>query len=69
MDIVAPPCDKVNGDKAVRAMVAQGWCGFYLAVREPGTIVAGATFEVVPGPREVGIAELFRARMSRAAAS
>jgi MOSC domain-containing protein YiiM len=47
--------------------VQSAWCGFYLAVRESGTIAAGESFSVVPGPREVGIAELFRARMSRTA--
>jgi hypothetical protein len=31
-------------------------------VRHPGTLAAGAPFDVVPGPREIGIAELFRAR-------
>ena len=43
-------------------MAQSAWCGFYLAVREPGTIAAGESFTVVPGSREVGIAELFRAR-------
>lgn len=60
------PCFKFNAamgfKQAAQAMVAQAWCGYYLAVRVPGTICAGETFEVVPGPREVGIAELFRAR-------
>jgi len=36
-------------------------------VRATGTLAAGQTFTLVPGPREVGIVELFRARMSRAA--
>ena len=35
-------------------------------VTSAGTIAAGQTFTLVPGPREVGIVELFRARMSRA---
>jgi len=35
-------------------------------VREPGTIAVGEAFTLVPGPREVGIVELFRARMSKA---
>jgi MOSC domain-containing protein YiiM len=46
-------------------MVQSGWCGWYLAVREPGTIAAGETFTVVAGAREVGVAELFRARTGR----
>jgi MOSC domain-containing protein YiiM len=60
------PCDKLNAAmgfrQAAAAMVAQGWCGFYLSVRVPGTLAGGAPFEVLPGPREIGIAELFRAR-------
>jgi MOSC domain-containing protein YiiM len=60
------PCDKFNAamgfDHAAKLMVANGWCGFYLAVRVAGTLTAGQTFELLPGPREVGIGELFRAR-------
>jgi MOSC domain-containing protein YiiM len=63
------PCfkfDAVMGfGQASKAMVAQAWCGFYLAVREPGSIEAGQTFDLVPGPREIGVAELFRARTGR----
>jgi hypothetical protein len=36
-------------------------------VREPGRLAAGESFELVRGPREVGIDELFRARIGRAA--
>jgi MOSC domain-containing protein YiiM len=39
--------------------------GFYLAVREPGTVAAGEAFVLEPGPREVGIPELFRSVMAR----
>ena len=60
------PCAKLNAvmgfKQAGKAMVAQAWCGFYLAARIEGSIAAGQSFEVVPGPREVGIVELFRAR-------
>lgn len=60
------PCFKFGAAmgfaQAVRLMQANAWCGFYLAVRTPGSLRAGDTFEVVPGPREVGITELFRAR-------
>lgn len=63
------PCFKFNAamgfNQAVKMMSQSGWCGFYLAVREPGTIEAGQSFEVIPGPREVGIAELFRAKTGR----
>lgn len=59
------PCFKfeaVMGFKqAAKMMVQSGTCGFYLAVREPGTIAAGETFEIVPGPRQVTIRELFLA--------
>ena len=63
------PCFKFNAamgfKHAAKLMVQSAWCGFYLAVRESGTIAAGERFDIVPGPREVGIVELFRARMSR----
>lgn len=62
------PCFKFNAvmgfNKASKLMAANGWCGFYLAVLEPGPLSAGESFELVPGPREVGIDELFRARMA-----
>jgi MOSC domain-containing protein YiiM len=60
------PCFKFNAamgfNQASKMMVASAWCGFYLAVRQPGTLSAGEPFEVIPGPRDVGITELFRAR-------
>ncbi len=63
------PCFKFNAamgfKHAAKLMVQSAWCGWYLAVREPGTIAAGESFTIVPGPREVGIGELFRARMGR----
>ena len=59
------PCFKFNAAvgfaQASKLMVQSGWSGFYLAVREPGTIEAGETFVLEPGPREVRIDELFRA--------
>ena len=67
------PCFKFNAamgfKHAAKLMIESAWCGAYLAVRVPGTIAAGQAFTLEPGPREVGIAELFRSRMSRAAAS
>ena len=67
------PCFKFNAAMgfahAAKLMVESAWCGAYLAVRVPGTIAAGQGFAVVPGPREVGITELFRARTRRAAAT
>ena len=64
------PCFKFNAamgfNQAVKLMAQNAWCGFYLAVRTPGTLQAGQAFELIPGPREVGIQELFRAKMPRA---
>jgi MOSC domain-containing protein YiiM len=62
------PCFKFNAalgfKQALQMMQANAWCGFYLAVRVPGTLQAGQAFELVHGPREVGITELFRARVA-----
>ena len=49
--------------QAVKLMAQSGYCGFYLSVRTPGTLAAGDTFELVPGPRDVNIRELFTAKM------
>ena len=61
------PCFKFNaamGFAQAGALMAQsGWCGYYLAVREPGSIEAGQAFTLEPGAREVRIDELFRARV------
>lgn len=63
------PCYKFEAvmgfRQAAKMMVQSGYCGFYLTVIEPGTIAAGESFEVVPGAREVSIAELFRTKMRR----
>ena len=63
------PCYKFNAAmgfaQAAKMMVQSGYCGFYLAVLQPGAIAAGETFELVPGPREVGIDELFRSVMAK----
>jgi MOSC domain-containing protein YiiM len=60
------PCFKFNAamgfDQAAKLMSASAWCGFYLLVRVAGTLRRGEPFELVPGPREVGITELFRTR-------
>ena len=64
------PCFKFNAvmgfNQASKLMVQSGWCGMYLAVRKPGMLKAGEAFELIPGPREVGIVELFKARMRKA---
>lgn len=63
------PCWKFNAvmgfDQAAKLMLQSGWCGWYLAVRVPGWIAADEAFEVVPGPRAVGIPELFRSWAGR----
>ena len=63
------PCFKFNAvmgfNKAAKLMSESAWCGFYLAVQTPGTIVAGERFELIAGAREVTITELFRAKMGR----
>jgi MOSC domain-containing protein YiiM len=62
------PCFKFSAAmgfaQAAKLMAQSRWCGFYLAVREPGVLAAGQAFELIPGPREVNIKELFEARMS-----
>lgn len=62
------PCFKFNAamgfKQALLMMQANAWCGFYLTVRVPGNLQAGQAFELVHGPREVGITELFRARVA-----
>jgi MOSC domain-containing protein YiiM len=42
---------------AAKDMVQSGRCGFYLAVDQPGRLQAGASFEVIPGPRSIGVAQ------------
>jgi len=63
------PCYKFNAamgfPQAAKLMAQSGYCGFYLAVREPGSIAAGEGFELIPGPREVSIPELFRSQMAK----
>ena len=65
------PCFKLNAhmgfQHAVKMMVQSGYCGFYLAVKREGSVAAGEAFELLPGPREVGIAELFKAKMRKRA--
>ena len=61
-----PRAPVMGFSQASKLMVQTGWCGIYLAVRKPGTLAAGEAFELIPGPREVGIIELFKARMKKA---
>ena len=62
------PCFKFNAamgfSKAAKLMVESGFCGAYLAVVEPGRLEVGEAFTLQPGPREVRLLKLFRARTS-----
>lgn len=63
------PCFKFNAamgfNKAAKMMAQSGYCGFYLAVKTPGVLRAGERFELLPGPRELGIVELFKSKAHR----
>lgn len=63
------PCYKFNAamgfNTAAKTMAQQGCCGFYLAVQEPGHLQAGDAFELIPGPRQMGIPESFRLKMHK----
>lgn len=60
------PCFKFTAAmgfrQAGKLMAQSGFCGSYLAVVEPGSVQAGDSIELLPGPREVSIRELFKAR-------
>jgi MOSC domain-containing protein YiiM len=64
------PCFKFSAHmgfaQAAKLMAQSGYCGFYLAVKREGSLAAGEAFELIPGPREVGIVELFKAKMRKA---
>ena len=63
------PCFKFNAHmgfgQAAKLMAQSGYCGFYLAVKREGRIEAGEAFELIAGPREVGIVELFKSKMRK----
>jgi MOSC domain-containing protein YiiM len=63
------PCFKFNAAmgfvQASKLMVQSGFCGAYLGVLEPGTVAAGDVIRLQPGPREVNLRDLFKARMAR----
>lgn len=60
------PCFKFNHAmgfaQAAKLMQQSGYCGAYLTVIEPGTVEAGECAQLLPGPREVNLLELFRTR-------
>jgi MOSC domain-containing protein YiiM len=61
------PCFKFNAamgfKTAVQVMAQSGFCGFYLSVDRPGTLLPGETFVLHQGPRRISIPERFNARM------
>jgi len=62
------PCFKFEArmfKQASKLMAQSGFCGFYLAVRQEGSIAAGESFSLEPGSREVSIRELFMAKMRK----
>ena len=63
------PCYKFNAAMgflgATQLMATSGFCGFYLSVREAGSIIAGESFNLIPGRRSVSIPQLFNAKMRK----
>jgi MOSC domain-containing protein YiiM len=61
------PCFKFNAsmgfNQAAKQMALTGFCGFYLAVDQPGTVQTGEFGTLVPGPRRASIPERFQAKM------
>lgn len=61
------PCYKFNAamgfNMAAKVMAQSGFCGFYLAVDEPGSLQAGEAFALLSGPRQVRIAQQFQTKM------
>jgi MOSC domain-containing protein YiiM len=51
--------------QASQLMFQSGFCGAYLAVLQPGTVSAGDSFTLEPGPRDVNVRELFKSRARR----
>ena len=55
------PCAKFNAvlgyERAGKDMVLSGRCGFYMAVEVSGSLRAGETFVLAPGPRETSIVQ------------
>lgn len=61
------PCHKfaavMGFAQSVKLMAQSGYCGYYLSVRQEGSIAAGDFFELIPGPRELSMRELFLLKM------
>lgn len=56
------PCFKFNAkmgfNRAAKLMVQSGYTGFYLCVIQEGSVQAGDTISLTPGPREISIVEI-----------
>ena len=65
------PCAKfaavMGFSQAGKLMAQSGFCGAYLGVLVPGQVQAGDPIRLEPGPREVNLRELFKAKLSRRA--
>jgi len=63
------PCYKFNAamgfNTAGKLMAQHGYCGFYLAVDEPGQLQVGESFELLAGPRRLDIPQMFAAKMAK----
>jgi len=61
------PCFKFNAsmgfNQASKQMAQTGFCGFYLAVDEPGSLQSGEWGTLVAGPRRASIPERFQAKL------
>jgi MOSC domain-containing protein YiiM len=60
------PCFKfaaaIGLKQGPKLMAQSGYCGAYLVVLQPGKVQAGDAITLEPGPREVGLSELFKER-------
>lgn len=63
------PCGKFNAvmgyPEAAKDMLRSGRCGFYLAVDRPGLLQAGDGFELIPGPRSMGVLQSLQGKAWR----
>jgi MOSC domain-containing protein YiiM len=63
------PCFKFNAKMrykgAAKAMLQSGYCGWYMRVITPGTLIAGSTIHLLPGKQETAIADQVRAILKR----
>ena len=63
------PCGKLNAamgfSGASTLMANSGFCGFYLAVEEAGSLQAGQSFELIAGRRSVSVLQMFAAKRSK----